>query len=71
MDQYIDTAYNVTSQLFGAGSGIPWWGWALVVVAITWKLVVKEPKTAEDRDAAMVAALTGGDGKPDKKKKKK
>jgi hypothetical protein len=73
MDQFVNTAYDVMSQLFGPDSGIPWWAWALVVVAITWKMVIPARKTAEDRDAAMVAALTGdGDGgKQGKKKKKK
>jgi hypothetical protein len=69
MDQFINTAYAVTSQLFGSDSGIPWWAWAVVVVAVMWKKIFPERKTAEDRDAAMVAALTGG-GKKDKKKKK-
>jgi hypothetical protein len=72
MDQFVNSAYDVTSQLFASGSGIPWWAWALVVVAIMWKMVLPERKTAEDRDAAMVAAMTeGGDGKGKKKDKKK
>jgi hypothetical protein len=71
MDQFVNSAYNVTSQLFGSSSGIPWWAWALVVVAITWKMVLPERKTADDRDAAMVAAMTGSDDGKGKKKKKK
>jgi hypothetical protein len=68
MDQFVNTAYDVTSQLFGSDSGIPWWAWALVLVALMWKMLLPERKTAEDRDAAMVAAMTG-DGKKGKKKK--
>jgi hypothetical protein len=73
MDQYLDTAYNVTSQLFGPDSDIPWWAWGLVLVALFWKVLLPERKTAADRDAAMVAALAAGDsgGKKDKKSKKK
>lgn len=72
MDQFVATAYNVTTALFGAGSGIPWWAWGLVVVALMWKILLPERKTAADRDAAMVAAMAGaGDGKKGKKGKKK
>jgi hypothetical protein len=72
MDQFLDTAYDVTSQLFGPDSGIPWWGWGLVLVVLFWKVLLPERKTAADRDAAMVAAMTGdGDGKKGKKAKKK
>lgn len=71
MDQFVNTAYDVTSQLFGPESSIPWWAWALVLVAIMWKMLLPERKTAEERDAAMVAAMTGGDGKKGKKKDKK
>jgi hypothetical protein len=70
-NQIVDTAYNITSQLFGPDSGIPWWAWALVVGAIMFKLVIPQRKTADERDAAMVAALTGGDGKKSKKSDKK
>ncbi len=71
MDQIVDTAYNVTSQLFGPNSGIPWWAWVLIPVAIMFKMLFPERKTAADRDEAMVAAMTGGgDGKKSKKKKK-
>ena len=34
MDQFVNTAYDVTSQLFGPDSGIPWWAWGLVLVAL-------------------------------------
>jgi hypothetical protein len=68
MDQFVNTAYDVTSQLFGSDSGIPWWAWALVLVALMWKMLLPERKTSEDRDAAMVAAMTG-DGNKGKKKK--
>jgi hypothetical protein len=72
MDQYIDTAYNVTTQLFGPESGIPWWAWGMVLVALFWKVLLPERKTAADRDSAMVAAMIGDDdGKKGKKKKKK
>jgi hypothetical protein len=60
--------------LFGPESGIPWWAWGLVLVALFWKVLLPERKTAADRDAAMVAAMLGGDdGKKGKKggKKKK
>ena len=72
MDQFVTTGYDVTSQLFGPDSGIPWWAWGLVAVAVMWKILLPERKTAADRDAAMVAAMTGdGDGKKGKKKAKK
>ncbi|HEY0535391.1 MAG TPA: hypothetical protein VGD29_27705 [Actinoplanes sp.] len=71
MDQFVNTAYDVSSQLFGPDSGIPWWAWGLVLVGLFWKVLLPERKTADDRDAAMVAAMTGnGDGKKDKKQKK-
>jgi len=73
MSQYLDTAYNVTSQLFGPESGIPWWAWMFVLVAMMWKVLVPEPKTArqhaEDRERMILAELTGdGGGKKSKKK---
>ncbi|MEV6845006.1 hypothetical protein [Actinoplanes sp. NPDC051411] len=72
VDQIVDTAYDVTTQLFGPDSGIPWWAWGLVVLILFWKVLLPERKTAADRDAAMVAAMTGeGGGKKGKKKKKK
>ena len=47
MDQFIDTAYAVTSQLFGPDSGIPWWTWVLVPVApvITLQQLASAPLT--------------------------
>jgi hypothetical protein len=71
---FVDTAYDVASVLFGPDSGIPWWAWGLVVVAVMWKILLPERKTAADRDAAMVAAMAGdggdGVGMMGKKKKK-
>ena len=74
MDQYLDTAYSVTTQLFGSASGIPVWAWAFVLVALFWKLIMPEARTArqaaDERDAAMLAELLGEtDGKKGKKKK--
>jgi hypothetical protein len=72
LDQIANTASDVTAQLFGPDSGIPWWAWGLVLVALFWKVLLPERQTAEDRDAAMVAAMTGdGGGKKGKKDKKK
>ena len=74
MNQIVDNAYTVTSNLFCPESGIPWWAWGLVLVALMWKLVLPERATATDRDAAMVAAMTtdgDGGGKKGKKGKKK
>jgi len=34
MDQIMDDAYTVTSNLFGPESGIPWWAWLFVVVQL-------------------------------------
>ncbi len=71
MDQYLDTAYLVTTQLFGPASGIPLWAWALVLLAFFWKVLVPEPKTArqtDDRDAMMLSELFGESGKKGKKK---
>jgi hypothetical protein len=74
MDQYIDTAYKVTSALFGPESHIPWWAWIAVIVALFWKVLIPEPRTTADRDELMLAALTedmaDGSGKKKKKKKK-
>jgi hypothetical protein len=74
VDQIVDTAYDVTSQLFGPDSQIPWWAWGLVLVGLFWKVLLPERRTAADRDAAMVAALASGNGdgggKKGKKKKK-
>jgi hypothetical protein len=73
MDQYLDTAYLVTTQLFGPESGIPLWAWALVLLAFFWKVLIPESKTAgqsNDRDAMMLSELFGEDGKSKSKKKK-
>ncbi len=65
LENYIETAYGVTTQLFGSASGIPWWAWFFVIVALFWKVLVPEPKTAheaaEERDTAMLADLLGPD----------
>jgi hypothetical protein len=76
MEQIVDDAYNVTSNLFGPESGIPWWAWLFVVAAIMFKIMVGEPKTArevaDERDEMMLNELLGGtDGKKAKKKDKK
>lgn len=72
MNHFVDSAYDVTSQLFGPDSGIPGWAWVLVVGALLWKLLVPARRTAEQRDMALVTAMAGGgSGKPGKKKKKK
>ena len=75
MNQFVNGAYDVTSQLFGPDSGIPWWAWVLVLVGLMWKFLVPERRTAKDRDTALVAAMAGSEGgksgkKKDKKKKK-
>ena len=71
MDQYLDSAYTVTTQLFGQASGIPWWAWLFVLVAFVWKVVVPEPQPVADRDEMMLSELLGEeDGKKGKKKKK-
>jgi hypothetical protein len=70
MDKFVNDAYDVTSQLFGSDSGIPSWAWLLVGVAVFWKVLLPERQTAQDRDDALVAAMTeGADGKKGKKKK--
>ncbi|MFI5897609.1 hypothetical protein ACIA5D_46735 [Actinoplanes sp. NPDC051513] len=76
MDQIVDNAYTVTSNLFGPESGIPWWAWLLVVAAIMFKILVPPPKTvrdiADERDQMMLDQLLGVDGgKKGKKKDKK
>ena len=74
MDQYLESAHQVTTQLFGPDSGIPWWGWFLVVVAVFWKVAVPERKTARqasaDRDDVMLSEIFG-DGKGRKGKGQK
>jgi hypothetical protein len=76
MNQILDNAYTVTSNLFGSESGIPWWAWFAVIGAIMFKIMVGDPKTAQDiadeRDEMMLDEITGGgDGKKGKKKDKK
>jgi hypothetical protein len=77
MDRILDDAYTVTSNLFGPESGIPWWAWTFVLVAVFWKVLVPEQKTAhqraDERDEQMLAELfaaEGGGGKGKKGKKK-
>jgi hypothetical protein len=77
MNEYLDTAYMVTGQLFGPESGVPWWAWMFVFAALFWKVVMPVPKTADesadDRDRALLAEITGdggGKGKKGKKTKK-
>jgi hypothetical protein len=70
MDQYLNTAYDVTTQLFGPESGIPWWAWLFVIVALFWKVAVPEPRAATDeRDSIMLSELLGESGAKGKKKK--
>jgi hypothetical protein len=75
MNQIVDNAYTVTSNLFGSESGIPWWAWLFVIGAILFKVMVSTPRTArevaEDRDQMMLDELLGGGGKQSKKKDKK
>ncbi|GIF01482.1 hypothetical protein [Paractinoplanes rishiriensis] len=75
MNEIADTAYNVTSQIFGPESGVPWWAWMFVLVAMFWKVAVSEPKTAqeaaEDRDRALIAEIADGNGGGKKGKKGK
>jgi hypothetical protein len=81
MDRWIDAAHDVTTQLFGPDSGIPWWSWIFVLVAVFWKVLIPERKTAreiaEARDSAMLTDIYGsklgndaGKGKKKKKSKK-
>jgi hypothetical protein len=78
MNQIVDNAYTVTSNLFGPESGIPWWIWLFVIGAIIFKLLVPVPKTvrdlADERDQALLQELLSkddGGGKKGKKKDKK
>ncbi|MCU7723058.1 hypothetical protein ODJ79_04970 [Actinoplanes sp. KI2] len=48
MNQFVDNAYVVASNLFGPESGIPWWVWVFAVGAIAFKLFIPVPKTARD-----------------------
>ncbi len=70
MEQYLNTAYEVTSGLFGPESGIPWWAWLVVIGAVFWKIAVREPKTTTERDDMMLSQMFGDDGGKKKKKKK-
>ena len=73
MNQYLDTAYTVTSNLFGPETGIPWWAWLFVIVGFMWKLVIPEPRTArqhaEDRERMVLEELSAGNGGKKSKKK--
>jgi hypothetical protein len=77
MDQALDKAYTVTSNLFGPESGIPWWAWMAVLIAVFWKVLIPEQKTAQqrahERDEQMLAEIftAEGGGKKGKKAKKK
>jgi len=75
MNQIVDNAYTVTSNLFGPESGIPWWIWLFVIGAIMFKLLVPDPKTArdiaDDRDQMLLQELVGKDDQGGKKNKKK
>ena len=75
MNQVVDNAYTVTSNLFGPESGIPWWIWLFVIGAIMFKFLVPEPKTArdiaDDRDQLLLQELVGKDDQGGKKNKKK
>jgi hypothetical protein len=71
MDQYVDTAYDVTSQLFGSESGIPWWAWGVVLVAVFFKLLVPQRQTAEERDTMLAEAVLDGTPEDSGKKRKK
>jgi hypothetical protein len=75
MTDALDKASEVTSVIFGPESEIPWWAWAFVVLAMFWKVAVQEPKTAqetrEDRDRALIAEISAGDGGKKKGKKGK
>ncbi|WP_433300268.1 hypothetical protein ACQP2F_02610 [Actinoplanes sp. CA-030573] len=71
MNQIVDDAYTVTSNLFGPESGIPWWAWVFVVAAIMFKMLFGDPKTArevaDERDQMMLGELIGDGGKNGKK----
>jgi hypothetical protein len=72
MDHYVNTAYDVTRQLFGTTSGVPWWAWLFVLVGVFWKFLIPERETAADRDHALAEALLADapGGKKSKKSKK-
>jgi hypothetical protein len=73
MDHLLDNAYTVTSSLFGPESGIPWWAWMFVLVAVFWKVLIPEQKTAAqrtaERDEQMLAELFAAEGGKKGKKK--
>ncbi|MEU4691068.1 hypothetical protein [Actinoplanes sp. NPDC023714] len=67
MESALDVSYQVVENVFGAGSGVPWWAWVAPMVLIFWKMLMP-----------MVAPETAGAGtgsakkdKKDKKSKKK
>jgi hypothetical protein len=56
----MDSAYDVTAQMFGPDSNIPPWAWAFVLIALLWKVVMPQIKSVRelaDRDAEMRASL--------------
>jgi hypothetical protein len=59
----MDSAYDVTAQMFGPDSNIPPWAWAFVLITLLWKVVMPQTKSvrelADDRDAEMLASLDG------------
>ena len=63
MDQYLETAHQVTTALFGPGSGVPWWAWMAVIGLFFWKVAIREPKTARqdahERDDIMLEHMFG------------
>lgn len=75
MDQVLDKAYTVTSNLFGPESGIPWWAWIFVLLAVFWKMLIPEQKTtqqrADERDEQLLAELFAGEGGKSGKKGKR
>lgn len=67
----MDSAYDVTAQMFGPDSNIPPWAWAFVLIALLCAVVMPQSKSvrelADDRDAEMLASLDGDEkGKKDK-----
>jgi hypothetical protein len=70
----MNTAYDVTTQLFGPDSGIPWWAWVFVLLAVFFKVLVPLTSTAreatEERDAMMLDEFLGDGGTKGKKGKK-
>ena len=74
MDHYLNTAYDVTTQLFGPESGIPWWAWGFVLLAVFFKVLVPQTSSVreatEERDAMMLDEFLGDSGNKGKKGKK-